>query len=361
MRVIIGRTDAIGDLLLTLPLAKLIKEHHPHAKVGVLVGPRCRHLMPLIDGLDAHWVFDPRQNAFSKWRHLAHVFAHFAPDTYLYAGGSHWPSFYAWFARLPTRAGLLSRWPSFLFLNRGVRQSRGDGELHEGQCNLDLLAPLGIRPRFAAQHYRTVFHLNDGEKRTVEQRFRRGQGNDTRPLIFIHPGMGGSALNWPSSHYGRLIERLAQLYPGRYLYTISHTDSDAPYLVELRHYLKKTSLRPERDFYFYNGGQAGLRHFVHLLSHAQLLIAPSTGPTHLANSLGVKQVALYSPLAGQKRWTPLRRDGQVAVLTPGVECPEHTHCAGENCPFHPCMPKLEVERVAKVCRQFLESAAGENP
>ena len=354
MRILINRTDAIGDMLLTIPVVKLIKEHHPHAKIAMLASPRCRDLMPLIDQLDAYWIFDPEQNFFSKWRHLAHIFRDFAPDTYLYVSGTHWASFYAWRSALPRRAGLLSRWPSFLFLNQGVRQSRGDGKRHESLCNLDLLAPLGIRPGSKSHGYHTTLNLNDGEKRTIAERFRKTKNGDSRPLIFIHPGMGGSALNWPSSYYGQLIESLHTLYPGRYWYIVSHTEGDAPYLEGLRHYLDhKAPPQMKRDISFYNGSGHGLRHFIHLLASARLLVAPSTGPTHIANGLGIKQVALYSPLAGEGRWTPLRRDENVVVLAPDVECPERTRCAGEACSFYECMPKLEVERVTEACRKLL--------
>ncbi len=362
MRILINRTDAIGDMLLTVPVVKLIKEHHPHAKVGMLASPRCRDLMPLIDQLDAYWIFDPEQNFFSKWQHLAHIFRGFSPDTYLYVSGTHWASFYAYFKSIPRRAGLLSRWPSFLFLNQGVRQSRGDGKRHESLCNMDLLAPLSIRPASQASDYHTELRLNDGEKRTINERFRKTQNGDSRPLIFIHPGMGGSALNWPGAFYAQLIENLQTLYPQRYRYIVSHTEGDAPYLKGLHHYLEEKKALPlAQDISFYNGSGHGLRHFIHLLAGARLLVAPATGPTHIANSLGIKQVALYSPLAGERRWMPLRRDENVVVLTPQVECGERARCAGEACSFFECMPKLTVERVTEACQKLLNPAVESTP
>ena len=36
-KIIINRSDAIGDLVLTLPMAVWIKRHFPHAKVGFIV------------------------------------------------------------------------------------------------------------------------------------------------------------------------------------------------------------------------------------------------------------------------------------------------------------------------------------
>ena len=45
-KIIISRTDNIGDVVLTLPLAKALKEKHPQAEILFLAK---RYIKPLID------------------------------------------------------------------------------------------------------------------------------------------------------------------------------------------------------------------------------------------------------------------------------------------------------------------------
>jgi ADP-heptose:LPS heptosyltransferase len=92
------------------------------------------------------------------------------------------------------------------------------------------------------------------------------------------------------------------------------------------------------------------------LGHAQLCIAPSTGPLHIANALGVKTLGIYSPLKVQstKRWRPFFGIAQASkTISPAVECPENVHCAGEKCPFYECMSKISVEETFKLGQDLL--------
>ncbi len=357
MNIIINRTDAIGDTLLTLPIAKLLKEKDSNVKVGVLVSSRCGDLMSLIDCIDEYWVFDTSWDLKEKWKFLSQVFTGFNPDTYLYAGGSHFPSFYAWIRRIKNRAGLISKWPSFLFLNKGMRQSRSRGRDHESDYSMDLLSPLGIHYRKEEREfYQAKIVLDPSERKEVWEQFKKEQG-DERPIVLIHPGMSGHTLNWPSSFYGQLIKELAKCYPGRYLYTVSYTPSDTLYIKGLRDYLEVEAKEVlEKDVCFYDGSRKGLRYFTHLMAKAQLFIGPSTGTTHMANALGLKQVCFYSPIKVQsaQRWGPFKRDEQVVLLTPDVVCEERFKCAEQACSFYQCMAKIEVVKVVNSCRQLLE-------
>ena len=62
MKILLARTDAIGDTLLTLPVIKFLKKEGPKAKIGPLVGPKLEGLMPLIDSVkdfvEEYWIFD---------------------------------------------------------------------------------------------------------------------------------------------------------------------------------------------------------------------------------------------------------------------------------------------------------------
>ncbi len=45
---------------------------------------------------------------------------------------------------------------------------------------------------------------------------------------------------------------------------------------------------------------------MNLISNASLFIGPSTGPTHIANALGIHTISIYSPIKVQSalRWSP---------------------------------------------------------
>ncbi|EQC49700.1 glycosyltransferase family 9 protein [Bacteriovorax sp. DB6_IX] len=166
--------------------------------------------------------------------------------------------------------------------------------------------------------------------------------------------MTGHTLNWPSRNYARLIKRLELIYPGKYNYIISHTPSDNPYLIGMKDELKDFGAHKSSVVYF-NGALKGLENYLTILKNAAAFIGPSTGTTHLAATLKVPVVGIYSPIKAQSalRWGP-SGTGQVEVVTPDVVCGEVLKCAGESCPYHECMSKIEVDDLLKKLRPILE-------
>lgn len=350
MKVIINRTDAIGDTVLTLPMAHAIKENYPGAKVLFLVSAKSADMFighPFVDDVQ---IFDSRQSSYRKLRKLFRLFRKFKPDAYFHVGGSFMPSYVAWITKVPFRGGLVSRWLSFVFLNKGVRQKRSLASMHESDYNLELLRPFGVEPRADQRKlFGPALTLTPAEKSQALQAFREEHGvTSDAPMLFIHPGMTGHTLNWASRNYARLIERIEKRHPNKFLFIVSHTPSDGPYLLGLKDQLNNTKFDAlKTNVIFFDGSKRGLRHYMGVLSHASCFIGPSTGTTHIANALGIHMLGLYSPIKVQsaRRWSPVIRDERTKIIVPDVICGEQFKCAGEACPYYECMSKVEVEDV----------------
>src|SRR5262249_5254473 len=107
------------------------------------------------------------------------------------------------FANIRYRVGPLSKLHSYFFYNRGVRQHRSHVEMHETDYNLQLVRRLGIRVSSRRIPVRVSL---DAESRQAATDWLKQRGwKEDVPLVVVHPGMGGSALNWPESHYVEFI------------------------------------------------------------------------------------------------------------------------------------------------------------
>lgn len=320
MKILINRTDAIGDTLLSIPLGRLIKYYHPEAKIAFILSHRSADLVDLCEGVDQVFTLDTKASRSNKWQQCSDFFNEFHPDYYFHLGGDFTPSAYAFFKRIPFRGGLVSKIPSFLFLNQGVRQSRSQVTKHESEYNMDLAAPMGItwNTKFIEENARMLapFFELDQQRRTRVQSERFDF--EHRKLIFIHPGMSGHTLNWPNESYGKLANLLHERFGPTHKIVVSYTPSDLPYVEGMKSAMNDQTLQ---DTLFFDGSVHGLVDFTYALSLADLFIGPSTGTTHMANAMRIKQVALYSPIKVQseKRWGPFFRDGNVVVLCPTAE------------------------------------------
>ncbi|MFA6235680.1 MAG: glycosyltransferase family 9 protein [Bacteriovorax sp.] len=337
-------------------MAKIIKEKYPDAKITFLISAKSADIFKLHPHIDSIKIYHRNAPFYLKIREIFSIFREINPTHYFYAGGGYLPNFVAWSMRVKFRGGLKSRWHTYLFLNKGVRQKRSMVTMHEMEYNLNLLSPMGIEYNYKDKlHYSPEIKLSQDELELNFNAFKKDLKKDgiepDRKMIFLHPGMTGHTLNWSSRNFARLILKFEQKFPDKFLFIISHTPSDNIYLQGMKEILN----RKENEFfkkrvYYFNGQKDGLRHYMSVLSHATVFIGPSTGTTHIAAVLGVPVVTIYSPIKVQSslRWGPLAKNKEkVKILVPDVICGEIKKCSLRDCPYYECMGKIEVEDVLK--------------
>lgn len=348
MKVLINRSDAIGDLLLTLPVIKILKDHF-QAEVGLLISPRTKELVKLFPHLiDHYWVIDKDDSFIKKFKQISIILNDFPVESYLYIGGDVTANFVCYLRRVSFRGGLKSKSSTFLTLNNGVRQRRSKAEMHESEYNLELLKPLDSFLDFSRYDYKNLSpSLNDIEETWNEFKKSIGEG----PFVMIHPGMSGHTLNWPLENYANLIVELNKKFDNL-KFVISYTPSDQKYLDALKNALP---VNHDLPIFYFDGSKKGLEHYLKILSKMSLFIGPSTGNTHLANMLGIPQIGLYSPIKVQsaKRWGPLRQDNRVQIMSPMVECPISKSCLGNTCSHFECMTGIAIEQVLEKVEELL--------
>ena len=354
MRIVINRTDAIGDTLLTLPVAQLIKEHYPDAEIIFWVSHKSQDIFEYYKWVDKIWVMDRNNYWPSRMVHsFKQIFSHDI-DAYFFIAGSHFPSFFAWLKGIKFRGGLRSKWQSFVFLNNSIRQKRSLVEMHESEYNLLLLEKFKIKYQFKDRaKLRPLLVIPNHEVEEAKERLKQSvivQGIEWREkIIIIHPGMVGHTLNWPMFNFTSLMCEIEESWPGRFTFVVSFTKSDLPYISKIKGYLQDEQFKHlNKIIYFYDGGILGLKEYLKVLKNAALFIGPSTGTTHLANCLDVLQIAIYSPIKVQSamRWGPYSRTHEKCrVLIPDVVCGEQFVCAKEDCFYYKCMAKIEVDDV----------------
>jgi heptosyltransferase I len=193
-----------------------------------------------------------------------------------------------WWAGVPTRVGRLSQWHSFLFFNHGVRQKRSLSDRHESQYNWDLISE-GLA-------------VDGGTQALPPPRLEA----PTRPLpaslqerryCVVHPGMMGSALNWPVESYIELIQNLKSIIT----VVITGTAADRVWIEPIQNHFQN-----ESQLIWLNE-KLSPQDLLCVLKSAQFVVAPSTGVIHLAAALGTPVVGFYSPRPTEKatRWGPL--------------------------------------------------------
>lgn len=320
-RILVARTDRIGDVVLSLPVFTSIRAAYPGAHICALTRDYTRGLLENRPDIDEVISFDspnnhiPNREFFrlaadlrrKKFDAAIALFSNFSVAALLAASG------------IPVRIGPASKLAQF-FLTHRLAQRRSKSARHEADHNLDLLKPTGIHP---------VREASIKIPKAARHPFRKTHG---KPLIGIHPGNGGSARNWPEKNYSRLISELSAQEAD-----VAVTGSPAENAMVER-IVKEAGAAVQTYI-----GEGDLMELAAALSQLDVLIAPSTGPLHIASATGTPVVGIYCPIRVclPQRWGPIGADD--TALVPDV--PPCERCEGEKCSEWDCMEKITVGRV----------------
>ena len=310
-RILVARTDALGDLVLTLPMLAALKAQFPQAQVGLLVRPYAAdvaraalHVDDVICWTEA-MAQDPKgagAAAMKSWQPDAVVFAF--PDAAVVEASAK--------AAVPVRIGTGRRWHTLTKLTHRNWDGRKDSGGHEAWHGLRLLMPLGIAP---SGMHRNVVHLGAP---APEEAVTALLDTMADAPILLHPGSHGSAGNWAPQRFAELAVQLTKKgctvgFTG----TAQEGEDFAPYLPAGPHV---------HDLF----GRFNLQQLLALQSRARAVVASSTGPLHTATALGTPGIGLYGTRAPEwaARWAPI--GPHVTVLeTAEVDAQGHLDIAVE--------------------------------
>jgi lipopolysaccharide heptosyltransferase II len=339
------RLDTLGDVLMTTPAIRALKECRPDREVTLLtstVGAAVARLVPEIDDVivyDAPWMKgepDPTQDRAIidalRGRHFdaAVLFSVYSQNVWAAALLCH-------LAEIRLRLGysrenpynLLTDWAAELEPERFVR--------HEVQRQLELVRRVGAR----ADERGLSLHVSSDSVQRARGALSAAGIDPSRPWVAIHPGSRAASRRYPGERFAAAASELARVDGWQVCFTGS---MDELSLVE--------AIRDEMEAPSVSlAGFLDLESFAALMGLAPLLITNNTGPAHIAAALGTPQVVLYALTNLQHMpWqTPAR------VLRHDVPC---RNCYRSVCPegHHDCLRAITPDDVVGAAREMFEPA-----
>lgn len=330
--ILISRTDSIGDVVLTLPVAHALKEKFPNCRI-VFLGKT--YTKPVIDccvNIDEIICWDEIEH-LDKGKQIE-VFKSLKADCILHVFPNKQVAALAKKAGIPLRIGTSHRLFHWYTCNRLPNFTRKNSDLHEAQLNFKLLKPLEIGSDYGLEEIRKYFDFTKVKPLAADLAAMLDRG---RYNIILHPKSKGSALEWGISNFSELIKLLPK---DKFKIFISGTKQEGELV---------------KDIFFENRevedltGKLNLSELISFINHCDALVAASTGPLHLAAVLGKKAVGIYPSMRPihPGRWSPLGNN--VSVLVSPQTC---GNCRkGKSCN---CMSAVKPEEVAQVLVQGLK-------
>jgi heptosyltransferase III len=311
---VLNRAYKIGDVMLALPMAGLLKRTFPGCKVSLLGQRYTLALARCCENLDGAYAWDEIQ-ALPKAQQIRR-FQAFDADVIIHVYPLAAIARLARQARIPLRIGTSRRAYHWFNCNRLIYLRRRGIPLHEAQLNIRLLRGVGIERMFTLDEISTMFGLTKIDP--LPPRLA-GLIDPGRFNLILHPKSAGSAREWPVQYFARLIESLP---PARFNVLITGSDKEGTLV---RHALPM-QLTQVRDLM----GKLSLSELISLIDAADGLLAASTGPLHIAAALGKQTLGLFVPFRSKHagRWGPIGPRTRVFQLAqPCASCRDPSDCA----------------------------------
>lgn len=285
-KILVIRNDKIGDFMLAWPAFALLKKQYPDTEITALVPVYTAPLAEHCEWID-HVLIDDRKKYFiSDVSHLKNKIKKKEFHVSISLFSETRTSIALWLSGISQRLGPATKIAQ-VFLNQRLRQRRSQSAKPEYEYNLDLI-----------KHY--IYSNNDipidtppppylqfpfDEIRSLCEEIKVKYGiSETRKIVILHPGTGGSAINLSIEQYADLAKQIS--LRTNVFFIITAGPGELPQAAELSEKLGYIKHRLHES-------KTGIIDFCKLINIADIFISGSTGPLHIAGALNRPTCAFY--------------------------------------------------------------------
>jgi lipopolysaccharide heptosyltransferase II len=328
--ILIVRNDSIGDVVLSLPLAGLIKNQFPDCKVTFLLRNYTKDIANDHPNIDDIIILKEDNGKIPVWKNVNQL-----KKCLFDASIIVYPTFITaliiFLARVKFRVGSGYRWYSFLF-NKKVFEHRKYAEKHELEYNVNLLKVFGIEADISTKNIPFDININKASMAKVNKTLTDSGVEFDKKTIIVHPGSGGSAIDLPIEKFSHLVNNLSLLNEVNIIITGNEDEKNICNIVSANTNAIDLS------------GKFTLSEIICLISLSDIFISNSTGPLHIAAAFSKFVVGFYPKIraCSPERWGPYTQ--KKVIFTPEIECND---CTREQCERLNCMNSIDIEKVTR--------------
>ena len=338
-KILIVRTDRIGDVVLSTPVIRNLRENFPESYIAFMCRPYTKDILvgnPYLDevivydkyGKDKSWLnsvrfsFSLRRKRFD-WAIILHP-----------TNRAHLITF---FANIPVRVGWDKKM-GFLLTKRVLHQ-KDKGEMHELDYNLELLKILGLKI-YSREVFIPVY--KDSEKWAED--FFKNHNLSTNKDKIVGLGIGASCPSkiWPSSYFAHLGKLLKKELGVKILVIAEGRERN----------LTEEFKENFKEEFIDLTGKLDLPRIFSLFRRLSLFIGNDSGLIHIGWGLGLRVISIFGrndPGLSPQRWKPLGSNSYYFHKDLGCN-----PCLAHNCEKgFLCLKKIYPEEVYSLAKKLI--------
>ena len=338
-RILLIRTDRIGDVLLSTPAIKAVRDAYPNAHIAMMVRP---YAADIVDGnpyLDEVILYDKdgeHKSIFATLKFAAGLRKK-RFDLAIILHPTNRSNIIPFLAGIPERVGYDKK--GGIFLTKRLKDVKHLGEKHEIDYNLDVLRAVGIEAKDRALY----MPVKSGDERIIDRFFLLNDVDKKDTIIAIHPGASCPSKRWPAYRFGRVADELIDRHKVKVVIIGGPADIKTVKEVESGMLHKPIILSEGHS----------LGEVAALLKGCKIFISNDSGPVHIAVAVGTPVISIFGrldPGLSPARWGPVGPND--IVIHKDVGC---KYCKAHNCEINfKCLDAITVEDVLGAAESLLK-------
>ncbi len=337
-KILLVRTDRIGDVVLTTPAIRAVRHSFPESFLAMMVQPYTSGVVKNNPHLNEVIIYDKRGKHKSLWGSFKFIRALIRKefDLAFIFHPTNRVNIITFLAGIPERIGYNKKC-GFL-LNKKLPGEKFKGEKHELEYNLDVIAARGI----PAANKEVEMCLNREEEDFGTRFLRDNELNKDVPLVAMQPGASCLSKRWKVERFAEAGKKLRESGPVNFV--IIGSNEEGLLLESLKKLLGGKVITAQ--------GLA-LGDLASILKRSRLFISNDTGPVHIAAAMKTPCIVIFGrkqPGLSPRRWRPWGEEH--IILHKDVGCEE---CLAHNCrKDFQCLKAVSGEEVFQAAKKILE-------
>ncbi|MBN3039328.1 MAG: glycosyltransferase family 9 protein [Candidatus Omnitrophica bacterium] len=339
-KILVTRTDRIGDVLLSTPVIKSLRMRFPQSHITMLVRPYTRDIVIGNPYLSEVLIYDKYGKESSLWRSLLFALGLRKKkfDVALMLHPTNRVHLMAFIAGIKRRIGFNKKL-GFL-LTEKIEHKKQEGKKHELEYTLDLLRVFGK----GAEDCSLFMPIREDSEIYIEDLLSSKGWRKNEKIIAIHPSASCPSKVWPTERFANIAKKIALEFKVK-IAVVSGPDD-----VDIGRRLIKLSDIPFMDL----AGKTTVSQLASLFRRCSLFISNDSGPIHIAAAVGTPVISIFGrrqPGLSPCRWGP-KGKGDI-VLHKDLGC---VPCLAHNCQRgFACLKAISEEEVLSAARKILRT------
>jgi lipopolysaccharide heptosyltransferase II len=341
-RILISRTDRLGDVVLSTPVIKALREKFPQAYIAMMVSLSAKDIVEGNPYLDEVIIFDKDKKNLQGWWSAFKLVKFLRKKKFDLAVILHPTNelhLLTYLAKIPQRIGYDRKLGALL--NYRKVHLKQEGIKHEAEYNFDLIFDLGV----SGNYHDLFIPIKQESERYVQELFCQEGVCQEDKILAINPGASCPSKIWPTERFGQVCEKLVNLYNFKILLLGGAKEI---------HLANKIVLEYKGKGEISNlAGKTSVSQLASILKRCTLFISNDSGPVHIASALGTPVISIFGrkqPGLSPKRWGPLgQRDKYLHKDVGCIQCLAH-NCTKEFA----CLKAITVDDVVSAAVSILK-------